>query len=321
MKAVSAGVGVVLVALAGYVGWEALRDGREPEMSAKAQALEFGSAEPVVGPGPSPLKESVGVDATREELASPPPSVEPPAPAAEVPNERSSREEITIRGRVVDPEGQPVARANLYAIPPDASDWSSRPDRVSNEQGEFELRDLARGLWKVGAHNADARKPAEAMIDARDGDVQGVQLVLTRGGCLSGRVSWPDGSPVALARYKAELDWSGGSSSSTGTFRDGVLDRCGLEGEGWSLEVTAQRELEFGHLRREGLTLDAGELDLVLETIPTFGVRVVVTDPTGIPIETTLTARSTLHETTRGWPKLTRGPAALEGVFPGTWKV
>lgn len=44
-------------------------------------------------------------------------------------------------------------------------------------------------------------------------------------------------------------------------------------------------------------------------------------DPAGTPVETTLTARSAQHEVTRGWPKLTRGPAVLEGVFPDTWEV
>jgi len=313
--------GIVLAALVGFVGWELLCAERRVELVAQGETAEPPPVESSSGTGAESVSDPLLVSA-REALASLPIDGEdPPMEKTGSSSAGSSDETVTIRGRVLDSAGQPVAKANLFAIQPDADGWSSSPERVSDEQGHFELRGLERREWRVGAHHPDALEAAQTVVDARNGDVDGVELLLTMGGCFGGKVRWPDGSPVALGRFKLEFSSSNGSGSALGTFRDGVFKQCGHRGRDWSLRVTADRVGEFGYVALEGLDPDQGELDLVLETIPTFGVDVQVVDATGAPLEFVLSAHCALHEVRRGIPRWVQGTGRLEEVIAGRWAI
>lgn len=58
-----------------------------------------------------------------------------------------------IRGRVVDPQGRPVAEAAVYIV----SSPASRPDtaQLTDEQGQFTFSAQVPGLYTVGARSED----------------------------------------------------------------------------------------------------------------------------------------------------------------------
>lgn len=58
-----------------------------------------------------------------------------------------------IRGRVVDPQGQPVAQAAVYIV----SSPANMPDiaQLTDEQGQFAMSARVPGLYTVGARSDD----------------------------------------------------------------------------------------------------------------------------------------------------------------------
>jgi protocatechuate 3,4-dioxygenase beta subunit len=58
-----------------------------------------------------------------------------------------------IRGRVVDPQGQPVAQAAVYIV----SSPASMPDiaQLTDEQGQFAMSAPVPGSYTVGARSDD----------------------------------------------------------------------------------------------------------------------------------------------------------------------
>ena len=318
--------GIVLAAVVGFVGWELLCAERRVEVVAQGETAQPPPGESSSGAASESVSDPFLASAREALDPLPIEGVDPSSGKTGGSSDGSSDETVTIRGRVLDPAGQPVAKANLFAILPDANGWSSSPERVSDEQGHFELRGLERREWRVGAHHPDALKSAQMVVDARKGDVDGVELRLHLGGCIQGKVRWPDGSPALLGRYELKL----GSSSTLGTFRDGAFRHCGQNGldlvvttkaADWSLQVTAQREGEFGHASLHRFDPDQGEIALVLETLPTFAVDVAVVDPSGAAVEFALSADSTLFRATRGLPQQVKGSGRIEGLFAGGWRV
>ena len=116
-----------------------------------------------------------------------------------------------IRGKVQTADtGAPVRRAQVRAV-----SANSRDNRLvtTDEQGNFELRDLPGGRWTVTASKAGfvtmsfgQRRPFEAgrPIEIADAEVmERVNLVLPRGAAINGRLLDEFGDPVARARVQA----------------------------------------------------------------------------------------------------------------------
>ena len=116
-----------------------------------------------------------------------------------------------IRGRVVTADtGAPVRRAQVRAV-----SANSRDNRLvaTDEQGNFEFRDLSGGRWDVTTSKAGfvtmrfgQRRPFEAgrPIEIADDQVmERVNLVLPRGAAINGRLLDEFGDPVARARVQA----------------------------------------------------------------------------------------------------------------------
>lgn len=148
----------------------------------------------------------------------------------------------TASGRVTDPEGRPVPKAELTLFGGGAP-WGSasagrqRPWRAtSDESGAFELRDLAAGTYRL-----QARAPGFALLEktgievpATGGTADLGVLVLTPGAAIEGRVVSSRNQPVEGASVRTMNrrhgpDFGGGDVPTEGaTAADGSFRLAGL---------------------------------------------------------------------------------------------
>jgi protocatechuate 3,4-dioxygenase beta subunit len=112
---------------------------------------------------------------------------------------------VTLRGRVVDPEGGPVLGASVrLGLEPTAREgWSPGPPREGRERsgagGQFAFSGLARGVARLYATD-EGWAPSEVVVVELDEDAPpAVTLTLKPGSALAGRVGWSDGRPAARA--------------------------------------------------------------------------------------------------------------------------
>ncbi len=137
-----------------------------------------------------------------------------------------------ITGRVVDRRREPVAGANVfYGIERRTREMTlhagGRPGPVStDEDGRFELRDLAEGIVHVQVHAA-GYQPGQLEVPVAPGrDALDLELVLLPGAVVSGHVLDASGAPVASAQVSVEGRGGGGPRALTdaeGVYRlDGV---------------------------------------------------------------------------------------------------
>jgi protocatechuate 3,4-dioxygenase beta subunit len=126
----------------------------------------------------------------------------------------------TIRGRVVDEQGRPL-RAWLTADDIDAARVRASTD--SDADGRFAFTRLDDG---VHALSADADGFVSTQVDGVPAGAERVEIVLSRGLAVEGRVLDPDGRPIAVRTYdNVELasgghDWCArGRTDADGRFR------------------------------------------------------------------------------------------------------
>src|SRR5262245_48303804 len=125
---------------------------------------------------------------------------------------------VVIRGRVLDPDGEPFAGAKLYLNAPGAKEAADTVRATSGTDGRFEFRCARSELGK--AASADpwvARRPGDhvmavaksygcdwAKVDA-DGKAGELTLRLVKDVPINGRVLDQDGRPVSGARVRVYL--------------------------------------------------------------------------------------------------------------------
>ncbi len=139
---------------------------------------------------------------------------------------------IRVSGRVVDPGGEPVPRAQVMAFA-ERQRGGARAMRTggraqSDEEGRFVIEEVEPGTLRVTA-TAEGRQPAElGGIAAPPGrDVEGLELVLAPGATVEGRVTDADGRPVpGVLVNPVEPDRPG--TRMMMMFRGGTSD-----GDGW----------------------------------------------------------------------------------------
>ena len=88
---------------------------------------------------------------------------------------------VIIKGIVVDPKGQPIVDARVFANP-GLNPWASVPTSVTNLRGEFELRDLPPGSYGL---QAQAVSGAKAGLEGIPGGTTNVRLVIEEPSCDS----------------------------------------------------------------------------------------------------------------------------------------
>jgi protocatechuate 3,4-dioxygenase beta subunit len=224
---------------------------------------------------PAPEKGGRGGRRTVEERPRSREEEPPEAPAADPPEEherppygdRSLARHESIRGRVLDPGGEPVADAIVHAghrdLTPGAFGYVAAARVRSEPDGSFVLGPLARRRYDVWAEGPDGRTAATAR-NKQPGNR--IDLHLAEAARITGVVSAPDGAPVEGARVIAVDDtrlheartgplgeYELAPLPATANFRIGVYVRVVAAG--------------FVAAERTHLVLDTGErrLDFVLE--------------------------------------------------------
>jgi carboxypeptidase family protein len=145
----------------------------------------------------------------------------------------------SIRGRVVDSEGQPLAgetiglQAGAGAISFGISGTDYLRRGTSDASGAFAFEDLRPGDYLVGviaskqeqAGRGTAKVVAQVTVEAGN-DVDDLELVVTSSVYLTGNVLGPDGEPVGgttVLAYSNDLGMMHGKTEDDGAFRLGPL--------------------------------------------------------------------------------------------------
>lgn len=147
--------------------------------------------------------------------------------------DRSPRRQGAITGRVIGPDGQPVADAAIVAIRISESP-ESQHSTICDDDGNFKLKGL-----RSGAYVLEANSTAYISADFSLGNSihyigENLTIGLVKGGVITGRVTDEAGDPMVDVRVSTHLlrDSEGKTANfGSGLFfsqRDGVTDDRGI---------------------------------------------------------------------------------------------
>lgn len=256
-------------------------------------------------------------------------------PGVQVPSDKPVRIVLqptsAVEGRVVDPDGRPIAGATVFAFASDPMrmgrfrfDGPSGPGpATSDEDGLFRVEGVEPGTIEVRAAAAGYQAAQIKNLEARPGqDLKGVEVVLSPGAVVEGRVLSPSGRPVAGARVAvAELESRGGQFNPSGAISDGE-GRYRMDGIAPGPRAVEAEHPDYRRALRElDVRLGENTLDLTLEGGSEVRGRVV--DEGGAPVAN---ARVSLRQGWRSWelPSDTSGPDGsfnLSSVPEGTYTI
>lgn len=206
---------------------------------------------------------------------------------------------MRIAGRVVDPDGAPLEGARVRLKPPWTDRWTPHStwlgmDTATGGDGRFQLPSVAAGSgYRL---RADLPGYAPAEVHPSPATADDLEIVLTPGGAVAGRLVDRAGEPVPGARARViEAPESGGLSYHyvDGEIAADAEATAGADGRFTVRHLTAGRyELLAVHpdhaTRRlppiqvpEGETVDLGTIELA----PGGRLAGRVVDPGGAPVE------------------------------------
>jgi protocatechuate 3,4-dioxygenase beta subunit len=206
----------------------------------------------------------------------------------------------SIEGRVTDSGGKPVAGAGLFCSEKNAIAYltvDSTPKTHTDAEGKFRLTGI--NAKKEYIVNAEAegfvRGQSKPLLVEPGKEYKGIDIVLTNGGVLSGRVQDTQGKPIVGADLKVQvmappagdLVWiarelqktKDGSTEADGTFR-----LTGVRPGKVKLFVSAEK-----FLRREDLEFDVAEggavQNILINMEKGYSIAGRVTDLNGRPVQ------------------------------------
>jgi hypothetical protein len=158
--------------------------------------------------------------------ATPPPTTDsqPAMPAIAAPSATA-----TLRGRVVGPDGQPVAEAHIEVFTVDQlGNASARAETVSGANGAFELAGRPAGPVVVLVnHPCCLSSDTLSAIDPTKGPTD-VQIALRRGGRITGSVRRRDGRPIPESVLVSDAFYAAGKRPPVPVRADGTFVITGV---------------------------------------------------------------------------------------------
>jgi len=233
---------------------------------------------------------------------------------------------VTISGRVVDEDGEGIAKAFVgYRHDFDSFGYSN--GARTDEEGTFVLSGLAPGELAVFSDAAGYRRCEVEVGEQLDGAVVGgVVLRAPRGLALAGSVRWPDGRPVEGATVVVKNE-DGSNEGVLRTNEEGQFELAGLGDESYAVEASARRDGSRWRAWRDGLRAPQHGLTLTLGEGASIAGRVV--DAKGEPIDAFRVSMASVEEgSIDGWDTTTGrsfrdkdGEFLLRGLGPGAWRM
>jgi protocatechuate 3,4-dioxygenase beta subunit len=144
----------------------------------------------------------------------------------------------TIRGTVVDPNGQPVANMQINIFDYQTDRW--RGSSQSNADGEYEIRKIPAGTYRIENdpwqsnyarqfyNGQDDWEKATPVVVNAGGVVEGINFQLALGGSISGMVTDPNGQPVANIQISVVKYPNGNYGFGEMTDPNGIYEIKGL---------------------------------------------------------------------------------------------
>ena len=258
---------------------------------------------------------------------------------------------VELAGRVVDEAGQPVPLAQVSVnVESTGWDWSRSNHRSgpAKEDGTFRLRGVAIGRTTVTVNSKGYEEAEEELGRLEPGTVRDdLVLVLRRGNAISGRVLWPDGTPVAKASIQAESEeeaWGG--RTTVRSEDDGSFELAGLEVGTYRISASGRHVEEVKVVskisgkerikkkrevwRASQTGVDTGTTGLSLTLTPGLTVSGQVVDDEGTPLPRfEITTWRTVEEDGFHYNRDRRekrikdeeGRFTLDGFEPGRWEL
>jgi len=210
-----------------------------------------------------------------------------------------------VKGRVVNtiPDPKRVEHPMVFIMPRggviQSDSMTFGPNNEVKKDGTFALPGVAPGAYTIQAliHNGDEEHAVTQSIDVGDADIDGLQLVISRGFSVSGHVRW-DGTPghiednlFLMGRVDGQSEMTGGYASidRDGSFTwnhlsDGAM-RINVEGLSNNGYVKAA---DYGgvDVLEQGFTPRAGSNATLEFTLSAQGAQVegTATDENGLPV-------------------------------------
>ncbi len=219
------------------------------------------------------------------------------SPGRDHPVELSLSIGARVSGRVVDEAGAGVAEAAVTAYRQGSFmglDDEELREGSSDSSGLFHLEGLPAGNARLDAKKSGMLVSDKLTVELVEGEeVGGLELLLTTGGVIAGRVLFEDGQPGAGAQLRVEFDTAmdnplemlgalrGGDGSGVAD-SEGRFEVTGLGRGPFVVAAEVEREGALQRGRRAGIRPGAEDLEVVLS--PPIGLAGRVEDQNGEPV-------------------------------------
>lgn len=199
-----------------------------------------------------------------------------------------------LEGQVLSDDGSPIARAVVRVEPASPAGSPSRLT-LTDVEGVFTFDNLDSGEMTISARAEGYLESPKVLVElSADIGKGGVELRLTRGNALTGRVSAANGQPIAGARIEARQSQAQATSNDQGRYRLESLE----PGE---QTVIVRREGFLHRVEKIEILSGVSVFDFVLDSGLNVSGRLVGED--GIPLaggRVTLTRQGALSGEQRG---------------------